>query len=145
MKLIKHIILLWTLSLLAHLITQTVLFKVIEYDQHHTLSSLVIIITILATIILSYFLLRHQYNKQRPKFSVALLSISISQCLTIISLTIYYSIKQTLNFTPDSTAIALGFDYIDFIIKVIVLAFALPLIIVTPIYLLDRRSVNNYS
>lgn len=139
MKVIKHIILLWTLSLLSHFITQTILFQVVEYDHHHTLGSLVIIITILVTIILSYFLLRHLNNKQRPKFSVTLLSISIAQSLTIISLTIYYSIKQTLNFTPDSTAISLGFDYIDFIIKIIVFAFALPLIIVTPMYLLDKK------
>lgn len=144
MKVIKHILILLTFSCLAHLVGHLVFYKIIEHEFPDDQLFIIIISTIILISAVSYFILKYLQNS-RSKFLKVLFIIIASQCLTIVILTIYYHIRQVMRFTPDATAIALKFDYVGFFLRILFFGCLLPLVGLTPCYLLDKLRNNNYS
>lgn len=145
MKTIKHSLILWIFSVLFHLVTQMIVCKIIKPEFPDDYRYMFFISTIAATITVSYLFLRFNSNNQKPKFSNSLFTICVSQSLTITTLIICFPIKQIENFIPDTTAIALKFDWIDYLFKISVFSVGLPLILLPLIYLIDGRRTNNHG
>lgn len=150
MKIIGHILLLGLISIIIQTIEQITLARTTSFEYLQETRHWFIISTMFVFIICIYFILRRWNNKTRPHFLKSLTIMFFVQVLTIVSLTIiniasaFFS--TTSDFLPDTTAIAIQFDPADFIAKTLIFACGLPLIILTPIYLLDRqKKQSNYS
>ena len=149
MRITGHILLLGLFSIIVQTIVQFALARLTSFEYLQETQHLFIISTMLAFLVLTYFILRRWNNKSRPSFMKALTTMLFIQVLTIISLTtiniasVFFSTVST--FLPDTTAIAIQFDATDFIIKTLIFALGLPLIILTVTYLLDRKKINNYG
>jgi len=148
MKIIGHILLFGLFSIIVHTIVQITLAWLTGLEYLEETRHLFIITTMVAYLVLTYFILRRWNNKSRPIFIQALTTMFFIQVLTIISLTTINIASAFLstdtNFLPDTTAIAIQFNATDFIIKTLVFALGLPLIILTVTYLLDRKKIRNY-
>ncbi|MFY9310319.1 MAG: hypothetical protein WAQ28_14840 [Bacteroidia bacterium] len=147
MRNIRQILILGLVSIAIHALEQIVLERATSFEYLEENKALFIIGTMFSFIFLMYFIIRRWNNNQKPTFFRTLLIMFFVQVLTIISLTVINVASIVFSadsiFVPDTSAIAIRFNLMDFIAKTSIFAFGLPLIILAILFLIDRRKSSD--
>ncbi len=121
MQVIKQTIYLAVISIALHAVIKYLLPKLVEWPTIEDFVYVVVITAMILFIVLSYFLIKSWDSKKRPAFLKCLVIIFISQTVTILSLTE-------------------AFDLGDFLLKILVFAFILPLLLLIVLFAIQGRS-----
>ena len=144
MRPIRLIFLLGLISIVLHTVVQYALARAASFEFLQDSRHWFIISTMLIFLVGCYFILRRRNGSVRPPFIQSWLIMFFVQVFTIVFLSVINlpSAFQSSSsgILSDPAAIAMQFDPADFILKTLIFAVILPFIILTPLFLLDRRA-----
>lgn len=143
MRPIRRIFLLGLISIVLHAVIQYALASTASFEFLQESRHWFIISTMLTFLVGCYFILHRWHGSIRPPFIQSWLIMFFVQVFTIFFLSVINlpSAFQSSSsgILPDPSAIAIQFDPADFILKTMIFAVILPLIILAPLFLLDKR------
>ncbi|HNA59275.1 MAG TPA: hypothetical protein PLJ43_14185 [Chitinophagales bacterium] len=139
----RLIFLLGLISFVLHTVVQYALARAASFDFLQESRHWVIISTMLVFLVGCYFILRRWNGSVRPPFIKSWTIMFFVQVLTIVFLSVInlpsVFLSSSSGILPDPSAIGIQFDLADFILKTLIFAVIMPLIILVPLFLLDKR------